>query len=407
MEDGKKTVNSDFCAPMIISHGYIKQSLDDNVDYIFCPAVINEKDTEYSGEHLFKSKTNDSYFCYYSQYLPTIVSKLTSFDISSKLISPLIYFNHKETGQITQDIYEEMASKLSDLEYGEVEKAFKKAYGDFLNIKKTWELVYDSDDRSSDDGDNIRIALLGRPYVVFDPVLNTGIPAKLEELGARVYWQEEFSLHGFEPAYANKYYERMHWHYGKRIIKLAEYIARSDNLFAVFLTCFRCSPDSFLSSYVRDIMTHYNKPFLILQLDEHSSDVGYTTRVEAGIRTFKNYMMKKKKSPAPAAVTRARNDLPEKGDTVLIPYLDQLISRFWVNCFRKAGFQSLLLDAEEKSLNTGYQYVNGGECMPLVSIAGSVVDKVISISRLPALHVIFPSFRSFQTLYSNQPASKE
>jgi predicted CoA-substrate-specific enzyme activase len=378
MEDGKKTVNSDFCAPMIISHGYIKQSLDDNVDYIFCPAVINEKDTEYSGEHLFKSKTNDSYFCYYSQYLPTIVSKLTSFDISSKLISPLIYFNHKETGQITQDIYEEMASKLSDLEYGEVEKAFKKAYGDFLNIKKTWELVYDSDDRSSDDGDNIRIALLGRPYVVFDPVLNTGIPAKLEELGARVYWQEEFSLHGFEPAYANKYYERMHWHYGKRIIKLAEYIARSDNLFAVFLTCFRCSPDSFLSSYVRDIMTHYNKPFLILQLDEHSSDVGYTTRVEAGIRTFKNYMMKKKKSPAPAAVTRARNDLPEKGDTVLIPYLDQLISRFWVNCFRKAGFQSLLLDAEEKSLNTGYQYVNGGECMPLVSIAGSVVDKVIS-----------------------------
>lgn len=378
MEEGKKTVNSDFCAPMIISHGYIKQSLDDNVDYIFYPAVVNEKDTEYSGEHLFKNKTNDAYFCYYSQYLPTIVSKLTSFDVSSKLISPLIYFNHMDTGQITHDIYEEMASKLCGLEYSEVEKAFKIAYHEFINIKKIWGDVYNGDDRASDNGENIKIALFGRPYVVFDPVLNTGIPAKLEELGARVYWQEEFSLDGFDPAYANKYYERMHWHYGKRIIKLAEYVARTDNLFAVYLTCFRCSPDSFLSSYVRDIMAHYNKPFLILQLDEHSSDVGYTTRVEAGIRTFKNYMMKKQKAPAPAAVTRARNDLPEKGDTVLIPYLDQLISRFWVNCFRKAGFHSLLLDAEEKSLNTGYQYVNGGECMPLVSIAGSVVDKVIS-----------------------------
>jgi predicted nucleotide-binding protein (sugar kinase/HSP70/actin superfamily) len=175
----------------------------------------------------------------------------------------------------------------------------------------------------------------------------------------------------------------MHWHYGKRIIKLAEYVARSDNLFAVYLTCFRCSPDSFLASYVKDIMTHYNKPFLILQLDEHSSDVGYTTRVEAGIRTFKNYNEKKKKARAHIKTTEARNDLPEKGDTVLIPYLDQLISRFWVNCFQKAGFNSLLLDAEEKSLNTGYQFVNGGECMPLVSIAGSAVDKIINEKLAP------------------------
>ncbi|MCQ9208820.1 MAG: acyl-CoA dehydratase activase-related protein, partial [Omnitrophica bacterium] len=71
--------------------------------------------------------------------------------------------------------------------------------------------------------EKIQIVLLGRPYVAFDPVMNLGILQKLEELGAEIYWQEEFNLDEYEPAYANKFYERMHWHYGKQIIKLAEF----------------------------------------------------------------------------------------------------------------------------------------------------------------------------------------
>ncbi len=375
---GKKAVNSDFCAPMILSHGYIKRLIDEKVDYIFYPAVVNEKDPAHSGDFLFKSKTNDAYFCYYSQYLPTIVGKLTSFDVDSKLISPLIFFNYKNTDQIIRDIYEEMKIRFVDIDYDEVKEAFTKVYEEFINAKRSWEQVYNRKGRLSNKSKNLQIALMGRPYVLFDPVLSHGIPAKLEELGAEVYWQDEFCLNGYELTYANKFYERMHWHYGKRIIRLAEYIARSADLFAVYLTCFRCSPDSFLTSYVKDIMTHFNKPFLILQLDDHSSDVGYTTRIEAGMRSFENYMKKKKKPQGSFTITRARNDSPEKGDTVLIPYLDQLISQFWTDCFKRAGYNSLLLDAEEKSLNTGYQYANGGECMPLVSIAGSVVEKVKS-----------------------------
>ncbi|MCK4803216.1 MAG: hypothetical protein KAT88_01610 [Spirochaetes bacterium] len=400
LAEGKKAVNSDFCAPMILSHGYIKQLLDDKADYLFYPAIVNEKDTGYSGELLFKNKTNDAYFCYYSQYLPTVTAKLTSFDVDSKLISPLIYFNHKSIEQITIDIYEEMKPIFADLDHDELKKAFVRAYEEFTKAKKSWAQVYGKEGLLL-NGKNLQIALMGRPYVLFDPVLNLGIPGKLEELGADVFWQDEFPLDGYELTYANKFYERMHWYYGKKIIRLAEYVARSDNLFAVFLTCFRCSPDSFLTSYVKDIMTHYNRPFLFLQLDEYSSDVGYTTRIEAGIRSFENYMNKKNKpfrtipaagSPTwPSAagssyaglsaarlstVTRARNDRLENGDTVLMPYLDQLISRFWTDCFIRAGYTALLLDSEEKSLNTGYQYVNGGECMPVVSIAGSVIEKV-------------------------------
>jgi hypothetical protein len=35
-------------------------------------------------------------------------------------------------------------------------------------------------------------------------------------------------------------------------------------------------------------MDAHRKPYLILQLDEHGSNVGYETRIEAAVRSFRN-----------------------------------------------------------------------------------------------------------------------
>jgi len=338
---------------------------------------VNERDVENNPELLFKDKTRDAYYCYYSQYLPTIVSKLTSFDIEEKLISPLLYFNHRDIKGIARDIHDAMKERFPDLEVKEVQSSFEHAYKRFNRAWNRMRSTFEQITSSSSGDQAIRIALMGRPYVLFDPVLNLGIPAKLEELGAKAFWQDEFSLDEFELSYAKKFHERMHWHYGRKIIKLAEYCATADNLFAVYLTCFRCSPDSFLISYVKDIFNHYDKPFLILQLDELSSDTGYTTRIEAGLRSFRNALNREQVMPQEMLqTTTARNDRLEQGDTVLIPFLDQLISGFWVDCFTAAGYDARLLNADERSLNTGYQYVNGGECLPLASIIGGVIEQV-------------------------------
>ena len=77
-------------------------------------------------------------------------------------------------------------------------------------------------------------------------------------------------------------------------------------------------------------------------------------------------------------MTTARNDRLHEGDTVVVSYLDELISQFWVDCFVRAGYRAMLLDADEKALSTGYRYASGGECMPIVSIVGGVIEKVRS-----------------------------
>jgi predicted CoA-substrate-specific enzyme activase len=375
LEKGKALVNSDFCAPMILAHGYVGRLVEQEVDCLFYPAVTDERDPDFEGTHLYKRKTRDSFYCYYSQYLPTIVNKLTAVDVEPKLVSALISFNSMGLEEIAEVIHTEMTRKLPvDLERGEVAEALRQAHEVFNEQKKRWSRTL-SEQLSEDAGEQPNILLLGRPYVLFDPVLNLGLPTKLEREGARLFWQEEIDLEGFQPEYAGRYYERMHWHYGKQILKAAEYCAKQPNLFAVYLTCFRCSPDSFLLSYLKDIMGRYEKPFLILQLDEHSSDIGYATRIEAGLQSFRNYLRAEKSLRRPAR-TRPRNDLPEKEDTVLIPNLDPLTGYFWEMCFKRAGYAAALLDPDERALNTGYRYANGGECMPLISLIGGVIEKV-------------------------------
>ena len=44
VEVGAASVNSDFCAPMILAHGYVKQLLDRGVDYVFAPTITGERE---------------------------------------------------------------------------------------------------------------------------------------------------------------------------------------------------------------------------------------------------------------------------------------------------------------------------------------------------------------------------
>ncbi|MFA6318066.1 MAG: acyl-CoA dehydratase activase [Elusimicrobiota bacterium] len=370
---GRKLVNSDFCAPMILAHGNAAELLEKKADFVFCPAVLNERDEGEPVGVSFRKKTRDSYYCYYSQYLPTILEKLTTLDLKGRLIAPMVSFHDRTPVETAAELHRELRPLVPDLSREEVEAAYLKALAAFEAAKASLAGTF-SRERSKE---GVNVVLLGRPYLALDPALNLHLPRQLEAEGAKVFWQDEFDLEGFVPGYGAKHLERMHWHYGRTILKLADYAARTEGLFPVFLSGFRCSPDSFLINYVKDIMAHYGKPFLVLQLDELSSDVGYSTRIEAAMRSF-SQALKRPQPPAACAPERLRDDRPEPGDTVLVSYLDGIISPFWADCFTAAGYKAVLLEPDEAALATGYRYASGGECLPLVAVAGAAINKVRS-----------------------------
>ncbi len=382
LEQGTASVNSDFCAPMILAHGYVKQLLDRGVDVIFAPAVSSERDGPEPDRSDFRRRQADSAFCYYSQYLPSVVGRLTAFDTGGRLVSPLLPLREKGDEEIADMLHDALSARVPGLQREETRSAWCEAADLFRHARARLSGTFDrlEQARDAEAADGLRVLLMGRPYVAFDAVLNSSLPRTFEELGASVYWQEELDLAGVSLTYARQYEERMHWHYGKLIVRAAELAARTDNLYPVFLTCFRCSPDSFLMSYVKDIVTHFGKPFLFLQLDAHASDVGYLTRIEAALQSFRNHRARQREASVRAApaepATRARDDALSEGDTVLIPAIDTLISRFWADAFERAGHRAILLEPSASALATGFRHASGGECTPLVSIMGAAIEAV-------------------------------
>jgi predicted CoA-substrate-specific enzyme activase len=395
MEAGAESVNSDFCAPVVLAHGYVRQMVDRGVDFIFLPAIENSAENTGPVRSTFRRRDSDNAFCYYSQYLPSIVGKLTAFSVSDRLITPLLPLREKSIEEIAGLLHEALSTRFPDITVDETVRAFTEANAMFAAARKRLAGTFSRSGRTEAGAplEKLRVLILGRPYVAFDENLSLALPQAFERLGADVFWQEELDLEDFPLTYGTQYLERMHWHYGKLIVRAAEFAARTENLFPVFLTCFRCSPDSFLMSYVKDILTHFGKPFLFLQLDAHASDVGYLTRIEAALHSFRNHRGREiaagLKHAAPPAVVHARDDQLREGDTVLIPAVDALISSFWADVFCRMGYPAVLLEGGPTALNTGYQFTSGGECMPLVSIIGATIERMREDSLDPSRTFFF------------------
>ena len=62
--------------------------------------------------------------------------------------------------------------------------------------------------------------------------------------------------------------------------------SETENIYAIYIGNFLCGPDSFILKYFKKEMGE--KPFLHLEIDEHSADAGAITRCEAFIDSIGN-----------------------------------------------------------------------------------------------------------------------
>jgi len=381
MAAGKAIVNSDFCAPLVLTHGIIKSLLDKNPDYIFLPAIINEQNLleQLPAEEKYVEKSTDCYFCFYSQYASTIVNAIPSLSLNDRLISPKIKFNNRKIEQVALDLAESLTGVLN-FPAEKISGTFLEAWNEYQADKNRWK---DEGKNILETGtDKIRILLLGRPYAVFDEKINLGIPGKIEKAGYEMIHQAMLDLKADDDDRSG-IISRMHWFYGQQILLAAEEILKHENIYPVFLTCFRCSPDSYLLSYFKKMMDDAGRPYLVIQLDEHSSDVGYETRVEAALDSFINDFKSpdKKSKKKPGIIIREHKI--DKDDTVFIPYISPIISEIQKYVFESAGYKARVLPLEQRMINTGYKFTSGGECMPNAALVGSIIDMIRKENRVP------------------------
>ncbi len=343
LSEGLKRLVVETCLPIKAFCSHLQWLESKGVDFIFVPSfVITGRD----------SHNKDTAHCPYVQGL----SELARPVVSTPILNPVVNWKLDPRSEARE--MENLASKLGHARSAG-RKAWKSAVQELQNVRSELSRIGRRTLAEIKNGGIPRaFVILGKDYNVCDKRLSLGAAELLESRGEVVLTQD--MLVDDSGAYSAAY-RTMFWSHGKEILAAAQIAAKTENLYTVMITSFGCGPDSFTTSFVRDIVG--KKPMLILEVDEHSSAVGLETRIEAFLDSI---------ADAPAVENRTRSPfVPPRGmRRVYMPNFSAHSLAF------AAAIRSLGLDAEltplpdDESARLGALYSGSGECHPYVLMLG-------------------------------------
>lgn len=223
----QQTAQGETCYPVKLIYGHMQQLIDQKVDYIFLPTIHTMKHE--------KSRVKHNYGCVYMQTAAASIAK-------ALLSGAMAVRRHTAA----------------------VEKQGKA----LLATLKPEDKI---------------LVLITRNYGVSDPILNMGIPELLLERGYKVITLSHLPGHALD---ISDEYDNLYYPFGQHILSGAKLIAHHPNLYAVYLTNHGCGPDTMLSHLFKQEMG--DKPYLQIEVDEHFSNVGVITRIEAFLNSLQH-----------------------------------------------------------------------------------------------------------------------
>jgi len=353
VKEGKKRTGAEFCAPMTAMHGHVAWLLGRS-EYIFLPTYLEEKVKDVRRQ-----------YCYYTQFLPALASSFSA-GAEHRFLRPVIKYLYTsfhakmELYRMLQQIVPRRWNFLEVSHAYDRALRFKKECGD-----RQRALMREREGHSED----IQVVLVGRPYSILSPGMNANIPGIFKKLGIDVFYQDMLSYDRAEVESLQPLLNEIHWEHGARILEAAEVIAGRDHLYPVFLTSFMCTPDSFTLEYFKSVMDNHKKPYLILQLDEHDSSVGYETRIEAAIRSFRNHHQQQNRPlRVDYAAVNPQLDRVLDRPNIIFPNWDHITCELLAATLRREGYRVLLMEETVQTIREGLKH-NSGQCIPLNGVA--------------------------------------
>ncbi|HAK88523.1 MAG TPA: CoA protein activase [Nitrospiraceae bacterium] len=389
---GVENVLSEACFPVKVAHGHIKWLKDAGADAIFIPSFIglNRRGEEY----------NKGTACPHTQTIP-YVSKAAIQGI--KILSPVVNF---ELGVKSLKRELKRALKEYDVRGKDIERALQRAesaQAEFQSAikEKGKDILGTGETKNRGNGESV-IVIIGRAYNAFDSGVNLEIPKKLSYIDVLSIPMDML------PADNERLLDswpNMYWKSGQKILGAARIVKNTPNLYAIYIGNFSCGPDSFILKYFKEEMQE--KPFLHIEIDEHSADAGAVTRCEAFLDSieqqrrggdelrvksyeFKDLKTQKHKTPnselRKAAIGRTPN---LKKKTVFIPRMADHAFAL-KSAFEYCGVPAEVLpESDKESVDAGRRYVSGKECYPYLVTAGDMLKKVFSADFKPEESAFF------------------
>ncbi|MFH1139857.1 MAG: acyl-CoA dehydratase activase [Pseudomonadota bacterium] len=381
VKTGKRIAGAEFCAPMAAFHGHVNYLLD-KTDYVFLPVYLERKTED---------KKVRRQYCYYSQYSPALASLAGGPAEGNRILRPLARYLYQPFFTKIQLLNALNSIPGLNFKFQEIRAALARAEAFQAERQKTWRETYARESRPRpNEGPGFHVVLLGRPYTVFSRSMNKGVPDLFAGFGVRTFFQDMLTIARTEVERIRPMLDQVHWHYAAHILEAAEKTAQTPGAYPVMITSFKCTPDSFAIEYFKEIMEAHDKPYLVLQLDDHDSNVGYETRIEAAIRSFDNHYRsaarKANPSPSPNILMVKSNRLADK--TLFLPNWDDISLPLVAANIRREGLDARLLEQSETSMRKGLRR-NTGQCIPLNIVAQEFIDGVEKQGLDPARAVLW------------------
>ncbi len=354
-----ETMVAETCYPVEVMHGHILDLHERGADYIFTPFIVNAAGAADNPT----ANCNCPWIQTYSYLLGAAFHDRK--DITGKMLTPVLHFRYPKV--VSRELAEFMKSnfriplsksrealRLALIEQAEFEKAV---------IERGKKVL------SALPADKQSLVIIGRPYNSGDPSLNLDLIEKLIRMDIVPVPLDYLPLKE-ENVFDD--YRSMYWPNGQKILAGARIAARSERLYAVYIGNFRCGPDSFLQHFVHREMK--GKPFLHLEVDEHSADAGMITRIEAFLDSLSGYEKQVTGKPADKAkVKETSNGDPR---TLYFPYMND--AAYMISAAARAcGTPSEVLPMQtEREIELARKYTTGTECFPMICTTGSFLKKL-------------------------------
>ena len=358
VDRGISAMTCEACFPVKISHGHAA-TLKGQCDYLFMPMLIEME----------SNQGNNSFYCPYVEANTYMLIAALGLD-SRKVIKPAVYF---KKGKIDMHLsfaeeFRRLGLRFSDVEFSKAYDESMAALNQFdADIKRVGREIL------KNLGDRRAIVVIGRPYSAYDSRTNLNLFATFSRLGVHAIPQEFLDLSDID---VESEYPNMYWGFGNRILQAAKLINRDPRLFGLYLTSFSCGPDSFVLHFFNHEMNRTGRPYLELELDEHSAGAGVETRLLAFIDAIKN------QTQVTVLASKDINFVPRKSTAPLTErtlYLPKMAegARCLAAAFRHLGCKADVMPTYTNAgLEFGKKHTSGKECFPCIVTTGDMFDVI-------------------------------
>jgi len=357
IREGVESIIVETCFPIKLTHGHVLNVINKGIKRIFIPSVINMR--------RLSTNAPNAFACPYAQSIPYSIRASIDFEVRDVTVdTPIVYF-----GKSRREVFENLITYGREIKRSKSE--VKKAVASAFEAQETFyrKIAQIGAETLSSLSDNDKaMVIIGRPYNSADPGANLNIHKKLMDLGVHSIPMDMLPV--AENTINEDDLESMYWGYGQKILRAARSIKKLTNIYGIYVTSFGCGPDSFITHFFKKVIK--GKPFLQLEIDEHSADAGIVTRLEAFLDSIKNA------KPGPVIMHRRRPRLATKSPqrTIYIPNMSDHAIAF-KSAFRACGQNAEIMnEPDDLSVYWGRKFTSGKECYPCILTTGDMVKMV-------------------------------